>query len=236
MANTSVWRAIYDALRREIAQGQYRTGDRLPTEKELSARFDVNRHTVRRALGELTAEGVISVRRGSGAYVAEGIIDYPINDKVKFSQNISQLGRVPTHRLLRAAVIEADETLAKHLNLRTAAPVAKIETIGEADGLPINYVEQYLSRDRFPDIIEKFRQSLSLTVALSAYGIVDYRRAWTRIMARAPSRAVAALLHQSELTPVLRTEGINLDMAGAPIEYAVGYWAGGRSQFVVGVR
>jgi GntR family phosphonate transport system transcriptional regulator len=236
MTKQAVWRDIYDTLRREISGGQHRTGDRLPTEKALSARFGVNRHTVRRALAELTIEGVIAVRRGSGAYVAEGIIDYPIGARVKFSQNISQLGRVPTHRLLSAQVIAADETVARHLNLRLNAPVAQIDTIGEADSLPINYVEQFLPLERFPGIIDGFRESLSLTKALAAYGVVDYRRAWTRVMARAPSRLIASHLCQSELTPVLRSEGVNLDMAGAPIEYAVGYWAGGRAQFVVEVN
>lgn len=235
MSKTPVWREIHTTLRREISDGRYRTGDRLPTEKELSLRFGVNRHTVRRALAELTTEGTISVRRGSGAYVAEGVIDYPLGSRVKFSQNIAQLGRVPAHRLLRAIVVRADDTVARHLSIRPEAPVAQIETIGEADGLPINYVEQFLPLDRFPGIIEGFRESLSLTRALAAYGVVDYRRAWTRIMARAPSRAIAAHLRQPENTPVLRSEGVNLDMAGAPIEYAIAHWAGGRTQFVVEV-
>lgn len=233
MTKTPVWREIYATLRGEISAGQYRTGDRLPTEKVLSERFGVNRHTVRRALAEMTADGTIQVRRGSGAYVAEGIIDYRLGAKVKFSQNIAQLGRVPAHRLLRAEAVEADETVARYLALKPGAPVARLETVGEADDLPINYVEQHLPLERFVGIIDAFREALSLTAALKQYGVVDYRRAWTRITARVPSRAVALQLRQPETTPVLRSEGVNLDMAGAPIEYAVAYWAGGRTQFVI---
>ena len=235
MSKTPVWRDIHATLRREIAGGLYRTGDRLPTEKELSQRFAVNRHTVRRALAELTAEGAIYVRRGSGAYVAEGVIDYPIGARVKFSQNIASLGRVPAHRLLRAEVVRAEEAVARHLNLRPGAQVARFEAVGEVDGLPINVVEQYLPADRFPGLAEAYRETMSLTQALSRYGIIDYRRAWTRITARSPSRAVAANLRQPDTTPVLRSEGVNLDMAGQPIEYAIAYWAGGRTQFFVEV-
>lgn len=235
MSKTPVWREIHETLRGEIGSGVYRTGDRLPTEKELAERFCVNRHTVRRALAELTAEGTIYVRRGSGAYVAEGVIDYPLGARVKFSQNISSLGRVPAHRLLRSEIVKADDTVARHLNLRPGAPVARIETVGEADGLPINFVEQYLPAERFPGILEAFRETMSVTQALTRFGVIDYRRSWTRITARSPSRAVAAHLRQPDTTPVLRSEGVNLDMAGQPIEYAVGYWAGGRAQFVVEV-
>ena len=75
MARTPVWRSIYDTLRSEIVNGSFNAGDKLPTEKEYSTRFDVNRHTVRRALAELSQAGIISVRRGSGAYVSEGVLD-----------------------------------------------------------------------------------------------------------------------------------------------------------------
>ena len=230
MARTPVWREIHATLRGEIA---YSTGDRLPTEKELSARFDVNRHTVRRALAEMTAEGAIYVRRGSGAYVAEGVIDYPLGAEVKFSRNMTQLGRVPAHRLLRTDIVQASDGIAAHLSLKPGSTVIRLETVGEADGLPLHYVEQYLPEARFAGLGEVFARTLSLTQALTQYGVTDYRRAWTRVTARAPSRAIAALLRQPETQPVLRTEGLNLDMAGQPIEYAVGQWAGGRMQFIV---
>jgi GntR family phosphonate transport system transcriptional regulator len=233
MARRPVWREIHATLQEEIAQGVYRTGDRLPTEKELSTRFGVNRHTVRRALGEMTSEGAIYVRRGSGAYVAEGIIDYPLGASVKFSRNITQLGRVPAHRLLDAGIVKAAEAVARHLGVKPGSDVIRLETVGEADGLPVHHVEQFLPAARFSGLGAVFARTLSLTQALTQYGVTDYRRAWTRVMARAPSRAIAALLRQPETQPVLRTEGLNLDMAGQPIEYAIGQWAGGRMQFVV---
>lgn len=234
MPQTPVWREIYDALRADIRAGRYRTGDRLPTEKDLSERFAVNRHTVRRALADLTSEGVIHVRRGSGAYVAEGVIDYPLGSSVKFSQNISQLGRTPTHRLLRAAIMPAEDIVAHHLRLGRDDRAVLIETVSEADGLPINHAEHFLPEKRFPDLIARFEESHSLTAALRHYGVLDYERAWTRITARAPSRLVASRLQQPETHPILWSEGVNLDMAGAPIEYARVAWAGHRCQFVVG--
>jgi GntR family phosphonate transport system transcriptional regulator len=233
MSRTPVWRTIHATLRGEITNGTYRTGDRLPTEKELSERFAVNRHTVRRALAELTTEGTIHVRRGSGAYVAEGMVDYPLGQRVRFSQSITQLGRVPAHRTLRAEIVRADETVARNLNLKAGAGVVRIDAVGEADGLPINIAEHYLPADRFAGFIDVFREVASITQALTRFGVIDYRRAWTRITARPPSRAIAALLRQPETTPVLRSEGVNLDIAGQPIEYAVAYWAGARTQFVV---
>lgn len=228
-----VWKEIYGTLRREIADSTYRTGDKLPTEKEMSERFGVNRHTVRRALAELTNEGAIYVRRGSGAYVAEGVIDYRLGGSVKFSRNIADLGRAPAHRLIRAEHRTADERIARHLNLRAGEPIVAMETVAEADGLPICFAERWFPGARFANIAQDFKETGSISAALERYGVTDYRRAWTRVSARAPSRVVAGHLRQPEAHPVMRAETLNLDMAGQPIEYALSYWAGGRVQFMV---
>ncbi len=233
MPTQPIWRTIRDALRAEIGEGRYRTGDRLPTEKDLSARFSVNRHTVRRALAELVADGAIHVRRGSGAYVAEGVIDYRLGARVKFSQNIADLGRTPSHALIDARIVPAEPRAAEALRLKPGAPVALIETVGEADALPVVYARGFFPAARFPDLPEAFRETLSITQALRRYGVTDYRRAWTRVTAQSPSRRIAGHLRQPELQPVLRAEGLNVDMAGQPIEYALAYWAGGRTQFVI---
>lgn len=60
---------IYAQILLQLSTGQYKTGDRLPTEKELSASFDVSRPVVREALQHLQNDGLIDARRGSGTFV-----------------------------------------------------------------------------------------------------------------------------------------------------------------------
>ncbi|SEA76603.1 phosphonate metabolism transcriptional regulator PhnF [Rubrimonas cliftonensis] len=229
----AIWRKIHETLRGEITEGLYKTGDRLPTEKELSERFGVNRHTVRRALAEMTAEGAISVRRGSGAYVAEGVVDYRLGQRVRFSQNVTELGRTPAHRLVRSEARAPDDREAEHLRLRPGAEVLVLEMVSEVDGLPVLYAAHSFPAARFPRLAQDFDETRSITASLRRYGVIDYTREWTRITARSPSRKVAAQLRQIESQPVLRVEALNLDMSGEPIEHAVGWWASARTQFVV---
>ena len=57
---------VAGALREEIIGGQFRPGDRLPSEAELRERFRVSTATVRGAFDQLRAEGlVVSVKAGS---------------------------------------------------------------------------------------------------------------------------------------------------------------------------
>ncbi|OBG86755.1 GntR family transcriptional regulator [Mycobacterium sp. NS-7484] len=57
---------VVDQMRRALELGQFRPGDRLPTERELSDMLDVSRTTVRAAVAVLEGEGLITVRRGRG--------------------------------------------------------------------------------------------------------------------------------------------------------------------------
>ncbi|MBT2213781.1 GntR family transcriptional regulator [Actinomadura sp. NEAU-AAG7] len=71
MARRTVWGAyaeITGVLRQRIADGTYASGTRLPAEVALCAEFNVARNTVRRALGALQAEGLITVRTGVGRF------------------------------------------------------------------------------------------------------------------------------------------------------------------------
>ncbi len=59
------------SIRRAILGGELAVGARLPPERELAARFGVNRVTVRSALGRLAASRLVSVRQGSGYVVQD---------------------------------------------------------------------------------------------------------------------------------------------------------------------
>jgi GntR family transcriptional regulator len=57
------------AIRRAIAEGEARAGDRLPPAKDLAAVLGVNANTVFRALRTLRDEGLVEFRRGRGVSV-----------------------------------------------------------------------------------------------------------------------------------------------------------------------
>jgi len=62
-------RVIYDTLLAEIQGGQYRSGDRLPSELDLCKRFQSSRITVAKAINSLQHAGLVVRKAGSGSYV-----------------------------------------------------------------------------------------------------------------------------------------------------------------------
>src|SRR4051812_6669078 len=68
-ATGSKYRHIFETLRDAITAGEYRVGQRLPSESELVRAFGTSRVTVNRALRELQLGGYIERRVGSGSFV-----------------------------------------------------------------------------------------------------------------------------------------------------------------------
>jgi GntR family transcriptional regulator len=65
-----LYEQVADALRAQIREGRYRPGDKLPSERELSERFEVSKVTARQAIVQLRAEGLVTSRVGYGVFVA----------------------------------------------------------------------------------------------------------------------------------------------------------------------
>lgn len=234
MARTPVWKSIAGTLTDDIAQGRYDTGDKLPAEAQLAARFGVNRHTVRRALAEMAAGGLVHARRGAGVFVAAKPTDYPIGKRVRFHQNISKGGQTPAKQILTTETRAAAAGEAAALALSPGDPVHVYDGLSLADGQPIALFQSIFPAERFPEMLTALEETQSVTAALQRCGIEDYTRSETRITARQATATQALHLRIPEGAPILRTTGINVDAEGRPIEYGRTWFAGDRVTLTVG--
>ncbi|MFL1375805.1 MULTISPECIES: FadR/GntR family transcriptional regulator [unclassified Nocardiopsis] len=66
---TSVTQRAVDRVKEMIASGEVGPGQRLPTERDLAARLDISRGSMREAIRSLTTLGVLEARHGAGVYV-----------------------------------------------------------------------------------------------------------------------------------------------------------------------
>lgn len=235
MARTAIWAAIAGTLAGELAQGLYPAGAKLPTEAELAARFGVNRHTVRHALADLAAKGLVVSRRGAGVFVASRPTDYAIGRRVRFNENVTAAGQVPSRELTRLEMRVAAGHEAAALGLEPGALVQVVEGVSLADGQPIAMFRSVFPAARFPDLPDALRELPSITAALAAAGVADYLRASTRVTAKAAKPVQALRLRLREGAPILRTEAVNVDGAGLPVEYGLTWFAGERVTLTVSV-
>jgi GntR family phosphonate transport system transcriptional regulator len=220
-------------LEAAIASGRFGPGDRLPSENSLSAEFQVNRHTVRRALSVLEKDGRIRVEQGRGSFVRERVVHYPVSRRTRFSENLSRQRRTPGNILLCAVDTEADMQVAEALGIEPGEVVTRITSAGEADGRRISYSTAFFPKTLFPGMIRVYRDLRSVTRTLSHFGVADYSRKQTRIIARMPTGEEAGELSQPRNRPVLVTESVNVDPSGTPVEFGVCLFASDWVQILV---
>lgn len=233
MARLALWRDISETLAAEIARGHFPMGGKLPTEAELAARFGVNRHTVRHALADLAARGLVHARRGAGVFVLGRTTDYPLGRRVRFHQAVEASGQTPSRRLTRFEQHPADAKEAEALGLAPGAPVHVVEGVSMADGQPIAVFRSVFPAGRFPGLPEAMARHASVTMALAECGLADYTRATTRLTAKLARATMAAQLNLPEGAPLLRTVAVNVDGQGVPVEYGTTWFAGDRVTLTV---
>ena len=231
---TPVWLAIAGQIRGDIAEGRYRPGDRMPTEATLSARFGVNRHTVRHALAHLTEEGLVRTRRGAGTFVADTPTDYPIGGRVRFHKNLLAAGRSPEKRILQIETRAAAAGEARALGLEAGEPVCSYHGLSQADGQPIALFESIFPETRLPGIAQALQQTRGVTQALDLVGVTDYARISTRLTAVLADATQALHLHLREGDPLLRSTGVNATDDGQPVEFGRTVFAGDRVTLIIG--
>jgi GntR family phosphonate transport system transcriptional regulator len=228
----ALWRQIANTLQERIAAGDYAPGSQLPTEGALSKRFAVNRHTVRRALEELSRGGLIRVEQGRGSFVAEDVIDYAVGARTRFSEWIRRHNKEPSGRMLRLAEIAAHAQVAAGLGIRTGAKVVVLERLGFADDRPVGLGTHCFPAARFHGLLDALRTAPTITEALQQVGVADYLRKVTRVSARLPTPEEATLLRTTRSHPLLVTENINVDRDGTVIEFGTTLYPTPRVQIV----
>jgi GntR family phosphonate transport system transcriptional regulator len=227
-----VYVQIADELRQNINDGIYKAGDKLPTEQQLSLRFGVNRHTLRRAISLLKSEGLLLVDQGRGTFIANAVIRYPIGKRVRYNETLKAQGHEASFQVLRSLEIPAESAVAEALEIKVGSPVGLSERLGLADDQPISVSTSYFPLSLFPDILIHCQQARSISTMLREIYNCDHIRRSTRISARLVKRQDARLLEFPLNHPILLAESVNVDQHGRVIQYGVTRFRGDRMELV----
>ncbi len=225
----SLWRQIADQIRIAISNGEFDQKSRLPGELALAKRFDVNRHTVRSAIASLEQEGVLRVEQGRGTFIQlQQRLRYPIGRRTRFSEGLAGQTRARKGFLKEHSTDVASTKIARSLSLEPGAKVVRLETVSTADGLPVSRSTSWFPAERFAQMAARYEELGSVTAIFKTYGIMDYVRVSTRISALHAAPSILTDMHLSPGAIVLRTEAINADTKGKPIEYSKTHFAADR--------
>jgi GntR family transcriptional regulator len=130
---------VREDLAHRIRSGEFKQGQQLPTEADLSAVYEVSRMTIREAIKGLQRDHLLFIRRGQGTFVTHMPIMHPITRLQTGTELATELGFALTTRILGAEVEPAPEITANALNLPAGTPLVRLERIRCVDELPALY-------------------------------------------------------------------------------------------------
>lgn len=213
-----LWRQIAELMRQAIASGEFQ--EMMPPETALAARFGVNRHTVRSALGALSRDGLVQAVQGRGTLILkQKRLSYPIGRRTRFSDGLAGQVENVNFRPISSGTVAASREVADALRLDPATACPALETLGIADGVPLSRAS-HVFIPRLSEIAELFRRLGSITLALRELGVADYIRLSTEVTARHAMAAEAADLALAPGAILLEIHAVNALPGGEPIQYS----------------
>ncbi len=199
----------------------YRCGDYLPAESQLAARYEVNRHTLRRAIDQLVEKGWVQRRQGIGVLVLMRPFDYPLNAQARFSQNLLDQGSHPTSERLLAVLRPASSHVADALGVTEGDNIIHLRTLRRVNGIAVCLIDHYFADLEWWPVMQHFNSGSLHDVIQDQLGI-NLKRTQTRISARRAQAKESRLLEIPNMAPLLCVRTLNHREGHAmPAEYSV---------------
>jgi GntR family transcriptional regulator len=215
-----------------IASGTWQEGDRLPPERQLCRDFDVSRSTLRQALGELEARGLISRHQGRGTFVTRPRLQLPIVGAFSISEAMRQNGMTISTRVIGVHVIEASRQLASDLACLPGDPLVLIERLRIGNGEAMVLDTAYLRESLFPGLAQADLEHRSLYEILrSEYGR-EAAEAQETIEPVILTPRECQLLGVPQHTTALLTRRITTDLDGVVVALGQVLLRGDRSRYL----
>jgi GntR family transcriptional regulator len=171
---TPVYQQLNQLLRELVRRGEYASGARFLTERQICERFDVSRATANKALSNLVAEGTLEFRKGIGTFVRGGALQYDTRTLASFTEKARAAGKLPSTRLLQWQRVAA-RTLTAHvqqtLQLGPADAAFSVERLRLADNVPVILERRQIVARFCPDLVRDDLEGSLYAVWVQKYGL-----------------------------------------------------------------
>ncbi len=227
---------LENLIRDKIACAEWTPGTLAPSERELSDTYGIARMTVRQAVSNLVAEGLLVRIHGKGTFVARPRLRQSLSKLTSFSEDMRDRGMVATAHLLVCERQEAAPEIAQVLALDVGAPVLFVQRLRLASGHPIAIESCTLRGEIGASIMREDLEGHSLYRLLEERCGVYLTRAGQELEAGVVGETEARLLGLTRGDAILRIQRTSFALwqgHEAPIEYVRSTYRGDRYRFYV---
>jgi len=226
-----VYMQIEEQLKKKIAEGIYKVGQVIPSERELALQYDVSRMTVRQAITNLVNDGLLYREKGRGTFVSSPKLEQPLNGLTSFTEDMLARGMVPSSQLVKFERKPAPFELAQDLLIESGEDVYSIMRIRNADGEPMAIERTYLPAKLFPGLTAEKLQT-SLYSLIESHYQLTIGNAIQQMEAALTTKEDAQFLHIPPSGVVLLIKRTSFLDSGQPFEIDRSVYRADRYKFI----
>jgi GntR family transcriptional regulator len=215
---TALHRQLYMVLRDEIARGVYAATGVLPKEEALSERFDVSRITVRRALADLAALGLVERRHGRGTFVNAGQQQAPTTPSLGVLDSLRKIATETDVHLVHAERVPPFPGIAALLQLAPAEAALHVFRVRSSHGVPVMFTEAWVPGIVGQRITPAAMRKHPLYEIMQNLG-VQFGRVVQEITAQTASPDVATHLQVEIGAPLIKLVRLMHDHETRPVQH-----------------
>lgn len=216
---------LANILRHSMASGLLRPGDQLPSEAQLCQRYDVSPMTVRRSINILVDQGFVIAEQGRGTFV-KPVAMGEATFHLKHLQNLFNDSERTTVHILEARIIDADQRVARKLEISSGARTIYIRRLLRTDGIPSLYHRGYLVYDPLRPIVEAELEVTALQRLFNGSGETILKRGEINLEATILDAEEARILQVAQPMAAFCFEHLFYDFDEKPISWG---WFIGRA-------
>lgn len=222
-------RTVHEQLIRlcldRLAAGDWRAGDRFPSERELALEHGVSRATANKVLVKLASEGWLEMRRGIGCFVGERPTLFASLRRIEsFSDFTRAQGHTPSTRVVAFDPgCEAPGHVRQALGAGPKSPLTFVRRIRLMDGIPVIHEERWLPSSLYPRLKPRLMEGSFYQLCREHYGL-DVQREEAQIRAVLPPSSDGIAWD----SPSLRIEGTGWDVQARALWYQILHYDGAR--------
>ena len=231
-----LYEQIYLTLRDKIESGQYLPGSRLPSQKELADEHGVSMVTLRQAVEQLEAEGLIMTKQGKGTFVVDSKVVQSLGKLRSLTEVLLTSGFSPSVEVDVFGFRPAPDTVAKELHLPPGSNVLEIRRRHLVENEPLAYAIIYLPESIGSCMTREDVQQFPIYTIYEQKLKIRLGRAAQSIRAVGANRSVAQALGIPLGTPTLSAQWVTSDTTGVPVEWINIFYRADLYKFVVEVE
>jgi GntR family transcriptional regulator len=205
-------------LLRQVAAGEFRPGDRLPSEAQLCKRYGVSPMTVRRVVNILADRGMVIAERGKGTFVKPLELSTATFDLDRLQQLFRNEGQARV-KLSEVRITSASERTARKLAIEVGHRIVYIRRLIFQGEEPVLLHREHVIYDPTRPIVEAEMEVTALRGLFSGGGESDLKRGDLTIDAIVLTQGEAALLRSEVGVPAFRLEHTFYDFDDRPVSW-----------------